>query len=499
MNFLDIRTVMFSHLITDAICTAVMTFLWLQYRKRYPGMFFWVLDFIFQTTAALLIILRGSIPDWMSMGLSNTLVIAGALMGYLGLERFVGKRSSQVHNYILLVVFILVHFYFIYIQPDLVARTLNVSLGLLVLCFQCTWLMLWRTRRGLSRHVQVVGLVFALFCLVSLIRIFILLASPHPSNDFFQSGLYDTLVLISYQVMLILLAFSLALMVNRRLLMEIKSQEEKFTKAFHSSPYAILITRNSDGLIIDVNRGFEEITGYESSEAIGKTTLGLRLWVKEMDRQEVVAELSARGEVQGREFQFRAKSGRELTGLFFAEILVIENEHLILSSISDITSRKQTEEALRRMSTHDELTGLYSRGFFMEEMARLERGREFPVSILMADVDYLKETNDREGHEAGDSLLKRVAQVLTAAFRSEDVIARIGGDEFAVLLPATDATSAKAALQRVRQQIQENNAAHTETPIHLSLGVSTAETPAPLSVVLNEADANMYRQKRGDQ
>ena len=164
--------------------------------------------------------------------------------------------------------------------------------------------------------------------------------------------------------------------------------------------------------------------------------------------------------------------------------------------VSDISERVRAEEELRHLSIHDALTGLYNRGFFVEEMARLERGREFPVSIVMADVDHLKETNDQDGHAAGDALLKRVAQALIAAFRAEDVVARIGGDEFAVLLPATDATAAKVSLQRVRQVIQENNAAHTETPIRLSLGVSTAENPASLLVVLKEADANMYREKR---
>jgi diguanylate cyclase (GGDEF)-like protein/PAS domain S-box-containing protein len=166
--------------------------------------------------------------------------------------------------------------------------------------------------------------------------------------------------------------------------------------------------------------------------------------------------------------------------------------------VIDITARKQTEERLRYLSTHDTLTGLYARGFFMEEIARIERGREFPVSIVMADVDRLKETNDRAGHAAGDDLLKNIAQILTAAFRAEDVIARIGGDEFAVLLPKTDATAANVSLQRVRKMIQQNNAANPGTPIRLSLGVSTAGTPVPISDLLDEADANMYGEKRGD-
>jgi PAS domain-containing protein len=280
MNMLDVRTVMFSHLVTDTVCALVLALLWYQNRKRFAGTSFWVVDFVFQATATLLVILRGSVPDWMSMVLANTLVIAGALAGYMGLQRFVGKIGPQVHNYILLVAFAGVHTYFTSVQPNLEVRNLNLSLGLLMLCFQCAWLMLRRVQPGMRQTTQGVGLVFGAFCLVSLIRIVITLASPQPSNDFFQSGMYDTLVLMSYQVLLILLAYSLTLMVNQRLLMEVQGQEEKFAKAFHSSPYAVALTRLSDGHMFEVNDGFVNITGYQYAEVIGKTTLDLRLWAK---------------------------------------------------------------------------------------------------------------------------------------------------------------------------------------------------------------------------
>ncbi|MCX6028328.1 MAG: PAS domain S-box protein [Chloroflexi bacterium] len=352
MNFLDVRTVVFSQLVTDLVCALVIAVLWRQNRKRFAGTSYWVVDFAFQAAATLLISLRGSIPDWMSMVLANTLVIAGALAGYLGLERFVGRTSSQAHNYLLLAAFILVHSYFAFVQPNLAVRNDNISLGLLIICFQCTWLMLRRVQPGMRQMTRSVGIVFGAFCLVSLVRIAVTLTSPQPTNDFFKSGTFDALSLIAYQLLLILLAYSLALMVNRRLLVEVQAQEEKFNKAFRSSPYAITLTRLPDGNILEVNDGFVSITGYSYAEIIGKTTPELHLWARDQDRVAVVDVLSKRQQVHGAEYQFRKKSGELMTGLYSAEIITVNNQPCVLSSISDITERKRAEEALRESNEY---------------------------------------------------------------------------------------------------------------------------------------------------
>ena len=413
MSFLDVRTVIFSQLITDAVCTAVLALLWWQNRKRFGGMLFWVGDFVFQTLAVLLIGLRGTIPDWVSLGAPNPLIIAGSLMGLWGLQRFVGKKLSLTLNYILLAGFVFIHFYFIYAQNNLDVRNLILSLGLLVFCFQCAWLMLRGNGKSLIRTSNLVGWVFALFCLTSLIRIFILLANPLATKDFFQTGLYDRLILVVYQVLLILLTFGLVLMVNSRLLRQVKSQEEKFTKAFHSPPYAILITRPADGMIMDVNRGFEKITGYLPSEAIGKTTLDLNLWVKDDDRQRVVSELSAHGEVQGLECQFRTKSGQFLTGLFYAEILTVENEQLILSSINDISERKRAEEIQQESQTrYRSLFENMLNGFAYCQM--LFDG-ERPLDFIYLDVNCAFETLTGLKNVIG----KRVSEVIPGILASD--------------------------------------------------------------------------------
>ncbi len=163
--------------------------------------------------------------------------------------------------------------------------------------------------------------------------------------------------------------------------------------------------------------------------------------------------------------------------------------------LRDITERHQMERRLEYLSTHDPLTGLYNRGFFEEELERLQRGRRFPVTILVGDIDQLKPVNDLEGHPAGDRLLQQAAKLLAETFRGDDVVARFGGDEFAVILPQTDAEAGERALERLLARLEEHNRAHPDQPLRISLGVATGDKGRPLAEVVAEADRRMYEAK----
>ena len=221
MNFLDMKTVVFSYTVSNAICALVMTLLWLQHRRRFEGLGFWLADFVMQFVAMILVALRDIVPDFVSMTVSNALIIGGTMFLLTGLERFWGKRRPQLHNAILLAIFIFTHAYFVFIYPSLTARNIIFSLGLLVICLQCAWFMLRGVDVDMRRHTRNVGNLFVAYCLVSVVRILVDVVVP-VGGDFFRSNAYDTLAVMSYQMFFIGLTFSLILMVNRRLVVDLE-------------------------------------------------------------------------------------------------------------------------------------------------------------------------------------------------------------------------------------------------------------------------------------
>jgi PAS domain S-box-containing protein len=127
----------------------------------------------------------------------------------------------------------------------------------------------------------------------------------------------------------------------------IRYNEDKFSRAFHGSPDAINITRLSDGTYLDVSEGFEKVTGWTKAEAVGRTSVGLNIWVDPQDRQQIVELIRSHGEYTGQEISFRRKDGSILTGLMSGKVMDVDGVPCLLSVTRDITDRKTAESALR--------------------------------------------------------------------------------------------------------------------------------------------------------
>ncbi|MFN8410999.1 MAG: PAS domain S-box protein [Anaerolineales bacterium] len=269
-------------------------------------------------------------------------------------------------------------------------------------------------------------------------------------------------------------------------------------KTFASLDQAVLVIESKTRNILACNPAVQKIFGFHENEVIGRNTEFIYTNQAEYERypQNLIPVLNANN-VYHAEIHMRRKDGT----IFPAEVTetgILDENGVrtgVVSVIRDITERKHAEEQLRYLGTHDGLTGLYNRSYFDETLSRLEHGRQYPISIVMADVDYMKKVNDSQGHAAGDLLLKNVANILTTTFRAEDIIARVGGDEFAILMPNTSQAEAEDAIQRVRKSLDQHNQLSSDPSIYLSLGVKTASEKTTLSELFREADIEMYADK----
>ncbi len=163
----------------------------------------------------------------------------------------------------------------------------------------------------------------------------------------------------------------------------------------------------------------------------------------------------------------------------------------------DITERKRRERRIKYISYHDELTDLYNRRYFEVEMDRLNESRQLPITIIIGDLDKLKIINDNYGHKMGDRYLKEVGHLLEKVTRHEDIVARIGGDEFAFLLPETDAKDAECFCNRLNRKFSEyNKECKLPEEISISLGYAVKNNNNQnLSKIFEKADHNMYINK----
>ncbi|WP_295953521.1 sensor domain-containing diguanylate cyclase [Rhodoferax sp.] len=168
---------------------------------------------------------------------------------------------------------------------------------------------------------------------------------------------------------------------------------------------------------------------------------------------------------------------------------------LVLVSLVDITARKKAEAYLEYLGKHDSLTQLRNRAFYMDELNRLSRKGPWPLSVLVMDLNGLKQINDEHGHVAGDALLRRAGEVFSKVASPQACAARTGGDEFAMLLPGSDERGAQATIDRLHSILELNNQFYSGHKLSIAIGMATCTSSDQLEATLIRADRAMYVEK----
>ncbi|MFW9267968.1 PAS domain S-box protein [Pseudomonas sp. NR3] len=286
----------------------------------------------------------------------------------------------------------------------------------------------------------------------------------------------------------------------------LKASEEKFAKAFHSSPDAITITECESGRYLEVNDGFCRLTGYRADEVVGHTVYEVGIWAEEKQRTALLAELQLKGRVVHQEMLGRNKRGEILTVEVSVEPITLNETACLLLTARDVSLLRNAEAQIRHLAYHDPLTNLPNRALLMDRLSQqiaLLKRHSLRGALLFLDLDHFKHINDSLGHPVGDTVLKIITARLEASVRLEDTVARLGGDEFVVLLSGLEGT--RAAVSEQVQNLADTLRDLLSEPMFLdgqrlqvtpSIGMALipdhGSTPTDL---LKRADIALYRAK----
>lgn len=252
-----------------------------------------------------------------------------------------------------------------------------------------------------------------------------------------------------------------------------------------------------NGVYTYVSPVAKEVFGYTSEEMVGKMHIyDLSHEDENNFKEHILLAINSSESVSDLENKVKNKDNKEawvMTNGF--PVLNDKGEILFYRGMDiDITYLKKIEQDIKFLSFHDQLTGLYNRRFFEEELKRLDTDRNLPLSLVMIDVNGLKLVNDAFGHNAGDLLLKKTANILKTECRADDIVSRVGGDEFVILFPRTSLKETEKIIHRINMAIKKEKVEAVN--LSISYGCDTKENiHEKIEDILKKADAKMYKLK----
>jgi diguanylate cyclase (GGDEF)-like protein/PAS domain S-box-containing protein len=280
--------------------------------------------------------------------------------------------------------------------------------------------------------------------------------------------------------------------------------EQRWRKTFSESPVAMALV-SPDLRLAEVNEAFSELTGYSAHE-LSEMTFADITHPADVSLDVDLAERVFNGQLPRYDIEKRyITKNRRLVWVSVTASVIrnVDGTPIYgIGVVQDLSERKRVEERLRHLADHDGLTGLFNRRRLDEELERAtasSRRYERPAALLIVDLDDFKRINDTLGHKAGDALLRQIATAMQRRLRASDVLARMGGDEFAVILPEVDVAEARAVADALRETIHRERARGSDLRATASVGIALLPVGSAKDAggLLVEADLALYAAKHG--
>lgn len=276
-------------------------------------------------------------------------------------------------------------------------------------------------------------------------------------------------------------------------------ENDRLSKILTALPIPYFISRIRDGKILEVNE--KACSALDVSKDDIHKYKSLDFYADSEARPELIENVRRSGLISNEEILLKTRTGVEFPTLFNAIGLRLGKEEVFFVTFIDITERKEMEMALEKAATTDYLTGTLNRRAFTER-ANAERYRanrnQHPVCVLMIDIDHFKVINDTYGHDVGDDALKELVSLIYGNLREYDAFGRLGGEEFALLLPETPLDGASILSERIRHSVEENEMILNDgrgLKMTISGGLASWDAGQSLDEVLKSCDEALYEAK----
>ena len=271
--------------------------------------------------------------------------------------------------------------------------------------------------------------------------------------------------------------------------------ENQYQSIFENAVEGIFQCTSNDKFIV-ANPSCARILGYASPAELITNGRNDLFFANAGRREEFHLRLKNQGVVRDFEYESFSKEGTKIFVSVNARLLNKTNGNSFFyeGTIQDITHKKRAEARIKYLSFRDKLTGLYNRAYFEGELRRWNTNRQFPITLIIGDVNGLKLTNDAFGHKEGDRLLKKIAAILRESCRKEDLVARLGGDEFGIFLPKTNDRVAVEITDRIK--LSCTNASQGPIGVSIALGaVTKMDFSEDFQNIMKETEDRIYRNK----
>lgn len=486
----------------NTICNLLALLLMLLYRQKHKNFNncapCFILFYVFFIISSLMITYRADLGSFLSIVAANSFIVSAFLLMNSGILKVVNKPFNKRFFIGMLTSFIMLFIVFTYLYNSILIRIIVINAYVIIISIK-SMIDLQQSKLKFSLIDEFMSVLLMLYSLVALSRIIFNFIFIDTNTDFLNFTIDPIFILITSLINLMFLSGILSLYNNDFVSKYIESERKSNSLISNLPGFAYRCLNDEFWTMKYVSNQFKTITGYDVKDIIDNHKLSYDDLIADEDKNIVRNDWKKVVEKKTKytgEYSIIKKDGTS-SWVWEQGIPIYEPDgscKYLEGFIMDISDRKTMEDNLKFLSYNDTLTSLHNRRYMNIKLEEFEKSKNYPLTLIMGDINGLKFINDMFGHNVGDQVLIFVANCISNVIQNDDLVSRVSGDEFIILLESTDESVAEKIITDIHNQVDSKNP--FDFNVSISLGYfTTSDSNLSLKQIQKNAEDYMYMQK----